>query len=115
MSQCQTKFSQSKLMKCIFQKTIIWVKTLIFSVQQPITDQSDFQTWSVTLVLGMIGGLVFWEDWELPLVYAQLNLHPQTLFAGVAIKELCGEKSQKQIEKTSSNHLWVLHQGKNPA
>lgn len=41
-------------------------------------------------MLGMIGGLVFWEDWDLPLVYAQLNLHPQTLFAGVSKKVLCG-------------------------
>lgn len=82
MSQCQTKFSQSKLMKCIFQKTIICVKTFIFSAQQPVTDQSDFQIWSVELMLGMIGGFVFWEVWGLPLVYAQLNLHSQTLFAG---------------------------------
>lgn len=63
-------------MKCIFQKTIICVKTLIFSAQQPVTDQSDFQIWSVELMLGMIGGFVFWEDWDLPLVYAQLNLRP---------------------------------------
>lgn len=87
-------FSQSTLIKCFFPKTLSPVQrpTVLSSHLQKKKKKSDFQTLCGTKAgnnLFMVGGLVFWGDWALPLAYAQLILIPQTLPAGVA-RRVCG-------------------------